>query len=349
MKNRSDAQSDDSAPHGSEPPRSSLQIDFRHAAGGLLMGGADIIPGVSGGTVALIIGIYARLVSAISRFDVEFVRLVLRKQWLAAWRRVDARFLLALGTGIATGIVGLANLMRYLLEHQHMQTMAVFFGLILGSSVLVARRIKVPRGANLAHLWVSGVMAASFAVWLVGLPLLEPSNEGVSLAFVLMCGAIAICAMILPGVSGAYFLLVLGLYYHLTDIIHRLTRFEASPRDWITVFVFAIGCAAGLISFSKLLRFLLTRFEMRTMAVLCGLMVGSLRKVWPFQMDTTPDREFKEKVFKNALPTEWTDVWVAGSLILAAAAAVLLLEYAANHVTVPRSGISARSLESPGE
>lgn len=349
MKRPSLSQAGEDPAHGGNSPPASLGFDFRHAAGGLLMGSADIIPGVSGGTVALILGIYARLVRAISHFDVELVRLLFGRKWLAAWKHVDARFLLALGTGIVIGIVGLANLMRYLLEHHHMQTMAVFFGLIVGSSVLVARRIKIPDGMNVGHLWLLGLVAAGLAFWLVGLPLLEGQNETVSLWYVLLCGAIAICAMILPGVSGAYFLLVLGLYYHVTDIIHRVTKFEASFRDWATVLVFASGCAVGLIGFSKLLRYLLTRFEMQTMAVLCGLMIGSLRRVWPFQMDTTPHREFKEKVFKNAWPTDLWDVTVAGSLALAAGAAVLLLEYAANHATIPKAGMSGRSLESPGE
>jgi putative membrane protein len=299
--------------------------------------------------VALILGIYARLVTAISRFDVELGRLLAKRDWRTAWQRVDARFLLSLGTGIAVGIVSLATLMRYLLEHHHMQTMAAFFGLIVGSSVLVARRIRVPRRSGAGHLWVLGLAAAVLAFWLVGLPLLEMRDETVGLGYVLLCGAIAICAMILPGVSGAYFLLVLGLYYHVTDIIHRVTRFEANLRDWATIAVFATGCAAGLIGFSKVLRYLLTRFEMQTMAVLCGLMIGSLRKVWPFQTDMTPEREFKEKLFQNTWPADLTDVWVAGSLLLAAGAAVLILEYAANPATVRRSDIPARSLESPGE
>lgn len=331
------------------PPQHWLRLDLRHLANGLLMGGADIIPGVSGGTVALILGIYTRLVTAISRFDADLVRLLARRNWLAAWQRVDGRFLLALLTGIAVAIVGLAKLMRYLLEHQQMQTMAVFFGLIAGSSVLVARRIRVPRGAGVGQLWILGLLAAAIAWWLVGLEALAPKDETVSLGYVLVCGAVAICAMILPGVSGAYFLLVFGLYYHVTDIIHRITRFEASLRDWATVAVFATGCAAGLIGFSKVLRYLLGRFEMQTMAVLCGLMIGSLRKVWPFQVDTTPTREFKEKVFKPGWPAEMADLWVAGALVVASAAAVLLLEYAANHVTIRETGVSGRSLESPAE
>lgn len=328
----------------------SWRRDLRNAACGLMMGGADIIPGVSGGTVALILGIYARLVTAISRFDAHLLRMLLARQWRAAFARIDARFLTGLGTGIAIGIIGLAKLMRYVLEHYHLQTMAVFFGLILGSSLLVGRRIKLPRAAGAWTLWMAGAIAAVSAFWLVGLPLLAPRNETASLGYVFVCGVIAICAMILPGVSGAYFLLVMGLYFHITDIIHRITQFEATSRDWSTAFVFALGCGTGLIGFSKIVRWLLVRFEMLTMATLCGLMLGSLRKVWPFQVDTTLDAEFRHKIFKSVMPEEFSvDVWIAAGLVAASAAAVLLLERAASRGALPSAATAGRSLESHPE
>jgi putative membrane protein len=160
------------------------RLDLRHASCGLMMGAADIIPGVSGGTVALILGIYTRLVTAISHFDSHLIRLLIERKWQSAWTRVDARFLLGLGTGIATGIIGLAKLMRYLLEYHHLQTLAVFFGLILGSTLLVARRIHMPQSMSAAPLWIVGAIAAGVAYWLVGLKLLEPKDETVGLVYV---------------------------------------------------------------------------------------------------------------------------------------------------------------------
>ena len=291
----------------------------------MLMGAADVVPGVSGGTVAFVLGIYHRLVTAISHFDGVLVAHVLRRQWLAAARRVDLAFLLTLGSGIALGIAALAKVMRHLLEHHHMETMAVFFGLILGSTLLVVRRIRLPSATAAVGLLFAGIVAACFAWWVAGL---EPGTEATnSMPYIFVCGMIAICAMILPGVSGAYLLLVFGLYYQVTDIIHRVTRLEATSGDWLTIVVFAGGCAVGLLLFSKLLRWLLANVEPWTMTVLCGLMIGFLRKVWPFQMDTTPDVAFKHKVFTEYWPEALsTDVVVAAILVIVAGAAVLGLE-----------------------
>ncbi len=288
---------------------------------GLLMGSADIIPGVSGGTVALVLGIYERLVTAISHFDLALLSQVRRGEWSAAARHVDLRFLAALGVGILTGVGGLAGVIHYLLEHHHQHTLSAFFGLMVVSCFLVARMVKV-RGAG--HAWclaTIGLFVAAGAYWLVGLPFLDGQS---GYGYLFFSGVIAISAMILPGVSGAFILLVLGKYAEVTGVIKDVVRLNITVDHLLTLGVFAAGCAVGLIGFSKFLRWLLARHESITMATLCGLMAGSLRRIWPFQTDTTPDALFKEKIYENYWPQSF-DNQVLTSIGISAAAVVLVL------------------------
>lgn len=288
---------------------------------GLLMGGADIIPGVSGGTVALVLGIYERLVRAISHFDLALLSHVRRREWSAAAGHVDLRFLAALGFGILTGVGSLAGVIHYLLEHQHQHTLAAFFGLMVVSCVLVARMVKVGNQGQACFLATIGLIAAGEAYWLVGLPFLQ-GQPGYGYLF--FCGVVAISAMILPGVSGAFLLLVLGKYAEVTGIIKDVVRLESTVDDLMTLVVFAAGCTVGLIGFSKILRWLLARHESITMATLCGLMAGSLRRIWPFQTDTAPDAPFKEKVYENHWPTSF-DGQVLTSIGIAVVAVLVVV------------------------
>jgi putative membrane protein len=299
--------------------------DFAQLARGFLMGSADIIPGVSGGTIALILGIYARLVSAISRFDAQFVRLLVQRQWRTAAAHVDLRFLVALGVGILSGIVCLASLVLYLLTEQRSYTLAVFFGLILASSMIVARIVRPRTSGQIVACLALALAAALFAFWLVGL---NQFGSYDSLGYYFLCGAVAICAMILPGISGAYILWLLGAYETIAGIIHNLTHLEVTTGDLLTLAVFAAGCAVGLVTFSKLLRVLLDRAHMATMAVLGGFMVGSLRLMWPFQNDLTPEIEkLKLKQFERYMPRDWNaEVTTCLVLGVVAMVAILLLE-----------------------
>lgn len=298
------------------------RADFLQVTRGFLMGSADIIPGVSGGTIALIVGIYTRLVTAISHFDAPLVGLLVRRKWREAAQHIDLRFLVALAVGILSGIVCLASLMLYLLIEQRSYTLAVFFGLILASSLIVARMVR-PRTS--AQLWGScglALAAALFAYWLVGL---QQFGLHDNLAYFFLCGAVAICAMILPGISGAYILWLLGAYETVAGIIHNLAHLEISARELITLVVFATGCGVGLIVFSKLLRWLLASAHMATMAVLGGFMIGSLRLMWPFQTDLTPQVEkLKLKQFEPYMPQQW-NVEVTKCLALAVVAMVVIL------------------------
>lgn len=267
------------------------------------MGCADVVPGVSGGTVALILGIYQRLVTAISHFDLRLLALVRARQWRKAVEHVDLRFLVTLAAGIVVGIVGMSLLMHRLLHEDFSRslTFAVFFGMILASASLVARMIEVTSPSHVVMCLILGGVAATLAFWLTTLT--ATHGAAPSYPYIFLCGCVAICAMILPGISGAMILLVLGVYAHLTEVPKNLIHGEHIGASLATLVVFGSGCVISLICFSKILRWLLARHHTATMAVLCGFMFGALPKLWPFQHDTTPEVEkFKEKVFELTMP-----------------------------------------------
>ena len=256
------------------------------------MGGADIIPGISGGTMALVLGIYERLVTAISHFDLTLLAHLRRKNWAAAAEHLDLRFLVALGSGILLGVASLAGLMHFLLEHHGLQTWSFLFGLILASAILVG--IMVERWTPACLL--AAAAGAVFAFWLVGqLPARPPDGY----AYLFLCGAIAICAMILPGISGAFILVLMGMYFPIIGVLKELAKGHVDGEKLAMVAVFCLGCTVGLLSFSKALRWLLNRYEALTMAVMCGVLVGSLRKIWPFKHELTT-----EEVVALGLPAE---------------------------------------------
>lgn len=262
------------------------------------MGAADVVPGVSGGTIALVLGIYERLVNALSRFGLEFLGLLKRGKLSAAGRHVDARFLAALGTGIVGGLIVMSLLINRLMafDFSRSLTFAAFFGMIIACGILVAMRIRPASATHFAALAALGIVGAAISA---GLTLLNSTaGAAPSLWYLFFCGAIAICAMILPGISGAMMLLLLGVYSHLTDIPHAILHGEQVGLSLATVAVFLAGCVVGLTLFSRVLKWLLKHAHESTLAVLCGFMFGALPKLWPFQIDTTPEIEkFKHKVF----------------------------------------------------
>lgn len=304
---------------------SKYRQDIAQVLRGFLMGGADIIPGVSGGTVALVLGIYQRLVTAISRIDGHFFKLALSFKWREAAEYIDLRFLVPLGVGVLGGVGSLAGLMKYLLTEQRSYTLAVFFGLILGSSFIVSKLVRPVTSSKLPIYIGIASLSAIFAYWLVGL---EQVGFHDNLVYFFFCGAVAICAMILPGISGAYILWLLGAYIAVTDIIHKLLKLEVTGQEFLSLAVFGVGCAIGLVSFSKLLKWLLEIAKQPVMACLGGFMIGSLRLMWPFQIDTTPEIEkLKLKRFAAYLPETWTqEVTICLLLACVATIGVLLLE-----------------------
>ena len=235
---------------------------------GCAMGMADVVPGVSGGTIAFISGIYDELLDSIRSVDATALRLLLRFRLAEFWRHINGRFLLPVLLGIAVAIFSLARLMTYLLTNQPIAIWSFFFGLIVASALLVARQI----GRWDWRTVLAFAVGAAAAWWItVATPAETPDDWW----FVMLSGAIAICAMILPGISGAFILLLLGKYQY---IMHAVGEFDIP-----VIAVFVIGAAAGIISFSHLLSWLLKHWHDVTVAVLMGFMVGSLNKVWPWK------------------------------------------------------------------
>ncbi|WP_166827669.1 DUF368 domain-containing protein [Thalassoroseus pseudoceratinae] len=294
-----------------------------HVGFGFLMGGADIIPGVSGGTVALILGIYERLVTAVSRFDTTFLGHLRKREWVSAARYIDLGFLVALGLGILTGVVLLANLMHWLLEHRQEQTFAAFFGMILASAWIVAR--LVPRW-NVSSVGLL-LLGTVFAFLLVGVPALQDPPTGP--IYIFFCGMIAICAMLLPGISGAFILLILGTYTDITGALRAMRHGTDLSGNGLILAAFGLGAMIGILSFSKLLKYLLKHYEAPTMAILCGFMLGSLRKIWPFKIELTPPgTELKKKVYQNIMPDfDATSTWISLGILVVAGIVIFAIEY----------------------
>jgi putative membrane protein len=299
-----------------------LRGHFANFARGLLMGAADIIPGVSGGTMALIVGIYERLVTAISHVDTFLIGQIRRRKWLAAAEHLDLVFLIALACGILTGIGCMSGLMHYLLDEHVVLTLAAFFGLILASSLIVARSVEHWNATKILLLAVG----CAFAYWLVALDALEEKGDAGGQVYLFVCGMVAICAMILPGISGSFILLIMGRYHYITGILKDLTHGELTSANIVSLLIFGTGCVVGVLSFSKFLRWLLARYHGQTMAVLCGFIIGSLRRVWPYKLWPDEGPDIKSQC-PNILPQTFDgQVALALALAVAAFALVILLD-----------------------
>ncbi len=247
--------------------RRTLRDDLGITLRGFLMGAADVVPGVSGGTMAFILGIYDELISSI-RAVVPFVRQILQGQWKRAIQEFPWRFLLALGVGIAAAILSLARLLHWALETHPTLIYALFFGLIVASVFVVRQRVA---------RWTAGriVVVGLFAMGAYVLVGLRPAQTPDALWFIFLSGMIAICAMILPGISGAFILVLLGKYQTLLRALVQM--------DLLTIGVFMAGALIGIVSFASFLRWLLDHYHDATVAGLVGFMVGSLRELWPWK------------------------------------------------------------------
>jgi putative membrane protein len=235
---------------------------------GVSMGGADVIPGVSGGTIAFITGIYDELINSIKSIDWSVAKLVFQFRIAEAWKAVNGNFLVCILGGMATSLLSLSKLMTYLLDTYPIQIWSFFFGLILVSAPLIFRDIKK---WNIGTI-LSGIAGIIVAYWIT---IVSPTETPTNLLFIFFCGALAICAMILPGISGAFILLLIGKYeYMITALINF---------DIPVIFVFISGCFLGLVGFSKVLGWVLERYRYPTLSLLAGFMIGSLNKVWPWK------------------------------------------------------------------
>lgn len=261
-------------------------------AAGFAMGSADVVPGVSGGTVAFIVGIYEELIGSIRAVGRPvFWSAVVGLRWKEAIRLINLFFLIAVGGGILSAILLLAPGIEWMLLNQPVIIWSFFFGLVTASVAVVAPRVKTWTISR----WIALAVSVVGAYLLVGLvPVQTPETWW----FLMFSGAIAICAMILPGVSGSFILVLLGKYQFIINAVNQ--------RDLASIGLFGIGAAVGLVSFAQVLSWLFRRYHDLTIAVLTGLMIGSLRKVWPWKetLETMIDRHGVEAplVERNIIP-----------------------------------------------
>ncbi len=282
-------------------------------ARGIAMGAADIVPGVSGGTIAFITGIYFRLLDAINQVLPAFWREFCHGRPRAFWRACDGSFLAVLLSGILLSVVGLASVITYALEVYPIPLWSFFFGLILASVWHVAREIHRRRAA----LLVAGLIGGLFAWWVTSLTPVETTPT----AWVLFgSGAVAICAMILPGISGSFILVVLGMYAPVLEAVRELALMKLT--------IFAAGCLVGLLSIARLLTWAVRRYHDWALAFLTGVMVGSLNKVWPWKQtvswrtNSAGEQVPVEQV--NVMPQQFAEVTGSSSELGLAIGAALL-------------------------
>ncbi len=259
---------------------------------GMCMGAADVVPGVSGGTIAFITGIYDELINSIKSINAASLKMFFTGKWGEFWKMINGKFLLFLLAGIGISVFSLAKIITWLLVAYPVLVWSFFFGLVLASTWFVGKDVK-------ERNWKTGLgflLGAALAFYItVATPAETPSH----FLFIFLCGAIAICAMILPGISGSFILVLLGKYFFIMEAVKTL--------DLKVIAIFGIGACVGITSFSRLLSYALSHMRNITLAVLSGFMLGSLNKVWPW-------KETIEEVEQNIAPNAF--VWQAVCLAL---------------------------------
>lgn len=235
---------------------------------GMAMGAADVVPGVSGGTIAFISGIYEELITSINNINVSLIKSFLKEGFFAGWKKLNGSFLLSIVIGIAISVLSLVKSIKWLLENEPVLLWSFFFGLVIASIFFVAKQITKWTLAT-----VLGFIIGSFVAYYI--TTLPPLGTNSSSWFLFFSGALAICAMILPGISGAFILVLLGAYKPVIDAIDN--------RDFKTILILGVGAIIGLLSFSKLLKWLFKNYHNLTLAILTGFIFGSLNKIWPWK------------------------------------------------------------------
>ena len=235
---------------------------------GFAMGAANVIPGVSGGTIALLTGIFNELIESLNALmSVSTWKLLVKGNFKEFWETIHGTFLFWLAIGVIISVFSLAKLMEYVLVHHPVQTWAFFFGLIIVSAVFMLSDIKGWKGSDVLWLVLGAVLGAVIC-------LLSPTETTSDMWFIAVCGAIAICTMILPGISGSFILVLLGKYEYIMKAVSEL--------NVPVLLVFAIGCVLGILAFSKVLHWLIGKYEKQTLLTLIGFTLGALVKVWPW-------------------------------------------------------------------
>ena len=286
---------------------------------GVAIGAANVVPGVSGGTIALLAGVYGRLLGALGRLAGEPRRLLMHGRWGPAWRAADGTFLAALGAGVAAGVFSLAKALEWLLRAHETATMAFFFGLILLSTLYVGRGVGRWRPDTLTALGLGAAVAS-------GIALLAPAGENTDPLYVFACGVAAVVSMILPGLSGSFVLLLMGNYALVLGAVGRLELGILVPMG--------LGCAVGLLAFARLLDLVLARWRDLTLALMTGFVVGSLAVIWPWKHKQTLDIGRADGSVKTVvtgfdwfLPGADAATWVALGLMALGACTIWALEH----------------------
>lgn len=286
---------------------------------GFCMGAADVVPGVSGGTMAFILGIYEELIRSIKSFDLAFLKLLFSLKLKDALNHASWKFLMALGLGILMAIFTLARLLSWLLQNHPVLIWSFFFGLIVASLFTVSKHLN--QWAPSIVVWMGlGGLCTYFLVGMV------PAKTPDTAWFLFLSGAIAICAMILPGISGAFILVLLGKYHYVLEAVNN--------RDVLTLLLVAAGAGVGLVTFVRLLNWLFNKYHDLTIAILTGLMFGSLRKIWPWKktLESVTDSHGNAiaTAQANILPSQWdSELIMALCLVVAGFLVVVSLDFLA--------------------
>ncbi len=240
---------------------------------GLAMGAADVVPGVSGGTIAFISGIYEELVASISNINFSLLKTLQKEGFKVAWKQLNGSFLAALFIGVLISILSLAKTIKYLLENEPILLWSFFFGLVMASIIFIGRQVEKWN----YKLLLLAVFGASFGYTITIVS--STSITEINYLFLVFAGAIASCAMILPGISGSYILLLMGVY--------PIVMTAITNRDVKIISAIGVGVVLGLLFFSKLLKWLFSKYKNEMLVVLTGIMFGSLNKVWPWKITVT--------------------------------------------------------------
>ena len=276
---------------------------------GMAMGSADVVPGVSGGTIALLTGIYPRLINAIASVNISSAKHLFKGQFKQFWSDIDGHFILPLLIGILLAFALFAHWIKYAIEFHSIPTWSFFFGLIIASAILIIKQI--PNKSFKYSLWLLPGILAGY--WIGSQTAIAfPSNE----MAVFIAGMIAICAMILPGISGSFILLLLGMYQILITAV--------AERHFSTLLIFILGALIGLLLFSRVIKAVLARFYQITLFFLSGLMIGSLVKVWPWKQVSELSLDPKHPIMVNIHPFDYPNPSTHLALLMVVLAIVLV-------------------------
>ena len=296
---------------------------------GMAMGASDVVPGVSGGTIAFITGIYERLIHAIKSINIANLKLFFKGRFKEFWQNIDGWFLVCVVMGIGVSFLSLAKLITMLLNTYPQYVWSFFFGLILASTVFVGRDVR--------WNWKTILSFLVFAVlsFFITSPENAPLTENSSYWYIFLCGAIAICAMILPGISGSFILVLLGQYAFMLNALSEL--------QIMIIGVFALGAVVGIISFSHVLNWLFEHFKQITLASLAGFMFGSLNKIWPWKetLQNYTDRhgDVKPLIQSNILPKIDAVFWYSVLMIIAGLVIIFAIELIAKKMHKPETEV----------